>query len=369
MGAWANVGRVALDVTLGLVGAILAVLLLPPVTVDTGTARLGVDLRPAVTGGLDVDVAPLGSAHAPVFDGPARVVVTLEDVDRSVFEQAFGSLLGREPNAALTRAAVLRDTEDALERGVADVARRAVVLGTLGGAAVAFIVRRRWQSALIGGAAGVVLVGVVIGTAYATVDERAFERLRLEGSLAAIPVDVLTDEASLHSRTEGVVAQLSVFARNLTGLYAGFAQERAVDAARADTVRLAVLDGSGADNNDTSSLVRAATVAFELDAVVSLDDEVRLGAASVATPLLTWSDLPTQVEGLLVLRRPDDTERGISVGSAGGPVLSPEPGQVLVIYVDHDNGEIRAIDAVTLEDGRLQLQRDAGVEDDPSEAA
>jgi hypothetical protein len=357
-----------LDVTLGLVGAVLAVLLLPPVTVDTGTARLALDLRPAVTGGLDVDVAPLGSAYAPVFDGPTRVVVTLEDVDRSVFEQAFGSLLGREPSAELTRTAVLRATEDALAGGVADVSRRALVWGMVGGSAVAFIVRRRWQSALVGGAAGLALIGVVIGFAYATVDERGFERLRLNGSLAAVPVDALTDASSLRSRTEGVVAQLSVFARNLTGLYAGFAQAREVDAARADTVRLAVFDQPATADDDTAALVRAAAVAFGLDAAVSLDDEVPLGATSVATPLLTWSDLPTQVENVLVLRRLDDTERGISVGSARGPVLTPDPGQVLVVYVDRDNSEVRAVDEVTLDDGQLQLQRDAGVVADPSEA-
>ncbi len=368
MGAWASVGRVALDVALGVVGAVLAVLLLPPVTVDTGSAQLAVDLTPAVTGGLDVDVAPLGSAYAPVFDGPARVVVTLESVDRSVFEEAFGSLLGQPTTPTLSRTAVLRDTEDALERGVADISRRALVLGGVGGAAVALIVRRRWRSALVGGATGLVLVGTIIGIAYATVDERAFERVRLDGSLAAVPVDVLTDEESLQTRTEGVVAQLSVFARNLTGLYAGFAQARAVDAARADTVRLAVVDTPAADD-DLPAVVRAATVAFELDAIVSLDDEVPLGVTSVATPLLTWSDLPSQIEGVLVFRRPDGSDRGISVGSARGPVLSPEVGEVLVIYVDRDNAEIRAVDAVRLDDGSLQLQRDAGIEDAPSEAS
>ena len=165
-----------------------------------------------------------------------------------------------------------------------------------------------------------------------------------------------------------MVAQLSVFARNLTGLYAGFAQARAVDAARADTVRLAVVDAPAADD-DLPAVVRAATVAFELDAIVSLDDEVPLGVTSVATPLLTWSDLPSQVEGVLVFRRPDGSNRGISVGSARGPVLSPEVGEVLVVYVDRDNAEIRAVDAVRLDDGSLQLQRDAGIEDAPSEAS
>ncbi|OWY62623.1 hypothetical protein B7486_57420, partial [cyanobacterium TDX16] len=145
-----------------------------------GPGTVSLRARCCLGGETTVLVPPVGSISADTHRSSVDVVAQIDEVDVEALQTLGGA---DEPDDELV-AQIERDLPGLLRR----FALRSVLMGVVVGIVVGLLVPgRRWQTALVGGAGGLVAVLAVVAVVGSSYDEQAFAEPRFDGTLSEAP--------------------------------------------------------------------------------------------------------------------------------------------------------------------------------------
>lgn len=310
--------RYVAAVLLGAVGAIVGVWLFADVRVDAGPLDVRARLVPAVSGDTSLVVGPLGEARMDTHDGPFRLDVQTEALDRtSVADLVSGA-------GARSVAPVDRDAVGAAGQRLLALALAAAAAG---GALVAGAALRSRRAAVVGAAAGGLLALSAGGLAAVTLDADAWRSPRLQGVLALAPAAA----QDLLQRNDELGDRLADLASGLAVLHAQTVEASLDEGAEpTDDLRLLVI----ADlhlNRAGLDLARRLAEVYEVDAVINLGDDTDWGSAEESRFLADSVGFGTTY--VWVRGNHDSRLTQAAVGRAGATVLDGESTSVGTLRV------------------------------------
>jgi predicted phosphodiesterase len=203
-------GRLLGILAVAAVGMILGVLVAGRVYADVGPFHAQFAITPALDGGTDVGLPPLGSLHLASHSGPAHLSIQLTALD-----QQRTKALVTNPNA-LARASggAVEDVRNAMMRLAFQVAGVSL-LGAMALAALLYRSMRRVATA--GGLSLAILAGTAL-ISLATFRPSAIEEPRYEGLLINAPA-VVGDARRIAGQYEAYRLELQRLVGNVGKLY------------------------------------------------------------------------------------------------------------------------------------------------------
>jgi predicted phosphodiesterase len=243
------------------VGMVLAVLVAGRVSADVGPFHAQFAITPAVDGGTDVAIPPLGSLHLASHSGPAHLSVQLTALD-----QQRTKALVTNPDA-LTQASggVVEDVRNGVIRLIFQVAGVSV-LGAMLLAALLYRSTRRVAAA--GGLSLAVLAGTVL-ISLGTFRPSAIEEPRYEGLLTNAPA-VVGDARQIAGRYEEYRLELQRLVGNVGKLYDTIST---LPVYEPDNSTIRVLHISDMHLNPAAwSVVRTVTQQFNINVIIDTGD-------------------------------------------------------------------------------------------------
>lgn len=191
-------------------GASLGLLLGGQVQHDVGPFSAEFSVTPALHGGSDIQIPPLGSLSVRSHEGPAHLTVRLENLD-----QKRTLALASDPNGI---AKLNQKTVTDVERGITRLVLQAAGTAILGALALAGLVFRDMRRvAICGGLAMVAVVGSGL-TAIVTFRPTAIEEPSYRGLLVNAPA-VVGDARRIAGRFDAYRAELQRLVSNVNKLY------------------------------------------------------------------------------------------------------------------------------------------------------
>jgi predicted phosphodiesterase len=169
----------------GVLGALLAVLVAGTVERQVGPFEAALSLHPALTGGTQVAVPPLGELQLDTHDGPVLLEVGItqlrEDAARSI---------AQNPSSLRDLG---RDVDADLRAGLRDLVLRTVVVTVVGAAALGLLVFRRLRRTIAAAASGLPADGTlrVLHISDLHLDPAAYDIV--ESVVEQFRVDVVVD--------------------------------------------------------------------------------------------------------------------------------------------------------------------------------
>ena len=205
-----RVGTVAGIVAVAVTGVILGVLLGGRVTADVGPFRAQFGVSPALTGGTQVAIPPLGALHLSTHSGPAHLSIRLDALD----QQRTTALVTNPDALEKASGGAVED----LQRGLVRLAFQAAAVAVLGAMLLAAVLYRSMRRvATCGGVALALLAGTAVVSA-ATFRPQAIEEPRYEGLLVNAPA-VVGDARRIAGRYEEYRLELQRLVGNVGKLY------------------------------------------------------------------------------------------------------------------------------------------------------
>ena len=243
------------------VGMVIAVLLAGKITAEVGPFHAEMSIRPAVQGGTDVAIPPLGSLHLATHYGPAHLSIHLNALD----ERRTRELVSNPDSLAHAGDNAIADLKAGLFRLVFQVAGAAV----LGGMLFAAVVYRRIRRVAT---AGVTALGLLVasgGIAYGTFRPGAIEEPRYEGLLINAPA-VVGNARQIAGRYSEYRGELQRLVQNVNRLYDTIST---LPVYEPDTSTVRVLHISDMHLNPAAwSVVRTVVAQFHIQLVIDTGD-------------------------------------------------------------------------------------------------
>ena len=194
----------------GFVGAAIGVALGAEVTSAVGPFDATLTLRPSLSGGTVVRVAPLGRIELDTHEGPLSLYASLDELRPAEAENIV-----RNPG-------LLRGVEDQITRdvraGIHELVLKAIVFGAVGAAVTTTVVVRRPYHVLVGLLSGLLAMSATGIVTAATWDRRSLAEPRYSGLLSRAPA-AIGDARDILNRFSEYRGQLSALVLNVTRLY------------------------------------------------------------------------------------------------------------------------------------------------------
>jgi predicted MPP superfamily phosphohydrolase len=197
-------------VIVALVGMSIGLLLGGRIHQDVGPFTAEFVTRPSLAGGTSVQIPPLGSLDLRSHDGPVRLEVTVDSVDRERVEALVNS-----PNgiSAVSQSAVVD-----VQRGATRLAFQSAGAAILGAMAFAALIYRDMRRIAWVGGLSVVVIAASGAIVLATFRPNSVEEPRYHGLLANAPA-VIGDARNIANRFDAYKAELQRLVNNVSRLY------------------------------------------------------------------------------------------------------------------------------------------------------
>ncbi|MFE0099068.1 metallophosphoesterase [Streptomyces sp. NPDC059009] len=203
-------GRALGLVAVVLLGAWLGLLIVGSVHAPVGPMDTRMTLRPSLTGGTKINVAPLGSLQLASHTAPVRLDVDVDQLD-PVRSQA---LVDHPERISGLQDEVAHD----VVHGTADLAVRSCVAVVSGATALGLAVYRRPRRALAAGGLALALLTASGTAAYATWNPDSVLEPKYSGLLASAP-SVVGNARNIVSEFDVYQRELARLVTNVTKLY------------------------------------------------------------------------------------------------------------------------------------------------------
>jgi predicted phosphodiesterase len=211
--------RFSLDLVVGLaaalVGGWLGLMLAGASTSQVGPLTVQTAVTPALHGGTQLGLPPLGHVDLPTHSTPVRVEATVTGVDLGAATSMLTSIQDRQTQQNLTDAAL---------SAVRRAAGRALVAALLGATALAAVLTRRWRPAVVAASTVVVVAALLGGVTKATWNANAIREPTYSGELTNAPrvigdLTAIPDNLNQYgTELAGLVSNISTLARTLNAL-------------------------------------------------------------------------------------------------------------------------------------------------------
>jgi predicted phosphodiesterase len=254
-----------------LVATLVAVPLLYQSSARLGPGTVAASLRPALSGGTELSLPPVGSIDAPTHRAPVRFAIELREVD---VLDTISSSDGDGDLAAALEEEIRSDLGGAVARLIGQLLVVAAVVGVV--AAGCFPGRRSLRRVAGAAAFAPAVVLVLVAPAVIGFDVQAFrESPTFSGPLASAD-QLLSRVGSLETRFGSVDSRAKVISERLAGLYSSTVNDQI---ARSDG-QVTLLHVSDLHLNAVGmALARNLAEQFDVDAVVDTGDITSFGFA------------------------------------------------------------------------------------------
>ncbi|GAA1398920.1 metallophosphoesterase family protein [Catellatospora coxensis] len=258
---WRRLGSGLGLLAVSLTGLALGLYLAAGTSVDVGPFRSTMAVTPSWYGDTEVVLPPLGSLQLDSHDGPARLMVRLDALDRARTEALITDPAGI---TAASRTAV-----DDVRAGVTRLVLRATAVAVLGAMLLSALVYRKMRRVAWAGGLALTIMAAAFGSAFGTFNPGALREPRYEGLLANAP-SVLGNAQRIADRYDEYAAQLQKLVQNVGSLYATV-QNLPVYSPEDNTLR--VLHVSDLHLNPAAwGVIRTVVDNFHIDVVVDTGD-------------------------------------------------------------------------------------------------
>ncbi|MFF6998785.1 metallophosphoesterase [Streptomyces sp. NPDC008313] len=252
-----------------LLGAWLGLLVVGNVRVPVGPMDTTMTLRPSLTGGTKINVAPLGALELNSHVAPLRLDVDVDRLD-PVRSQA---LVDHPERLSGLQDEVAHD----VEHGTLDLALRSCIAVVAGATALGLGVYRRPRRALAAGGLALTLLAASGATAFATWNPKSVLEPKFSGLLSSAP-SVVGDARSIVSEFDVYQKELARLVTNVTKLYD---VTSTLPAYRPDPTTIRVLHVSDIHLNPASWAIIASLVKqYDINVIVDSGDTMDHGSAA-----------------------------------------------------------------------------------------
>ncbi|MFF7229308.1 metallophosphoesterase [Streptomyces sioyaensis] len=250
-------------------GAWLGLLLIGSLRVPVGPMDTSMALRPSLTGGTRITVAPLGDLELSSHYAPVRLDVDVDRLD-PVRSQA---LVDHPERFAGLQDEVTRD----VTHGALRLALHSCVAVASGATALSLAVHRRPRRALAAGGLALTLLAACAGTAYATWNPRSVLEPKFSGLLSSAP-SVVGNARSIVSEFHVYQKELARLVTNVTKLYDATST---LPAYQPDPTTLRVLHVSDIHLNPGSwGIIASLVKQYRINVIVDTGDTMDHGSAA-----------------------------------------------------------------------------------------
>ncbi|MEU9117250.1 metallophosphoesterase [Streptomyces sp. NPDC048483] len=250
-------------------GAWLGLLVLGTAHTPVGPMDTRMTLRPSLTGGTRIDVAPLGDLELNSHYAPLRLDVDVDRLD-PVRSQA---LVDHPERFAGLQAEVTHD----VTRGAIGLAFHSCLAVTCGAAGLSLAVHRRPRRALAAGGLALALLAASAGTAYATWNPKSVLEPKFSGLLSSAP-SVVGNARNIVSEFHVYQEELARLVTNVTKLYDAAST---LPAYQPDPTTIRVLHVSDIHLNPSSWRIIASLVTqYRINVIIDTGDTMDHGSAA-----------------------------------------------------------------------------------------
>ncbi|MFI2190639.1 metallophosphoesterase [Streptomyces sioyaensis] len=250
-------------------GAWLGLLLIGSLRVPVGPMDTSMALRPSLTGGTRITVAPLGDLELSSHYAPVRLDVDVDRLD-PVRSQA---LVDHPDRFAGLQDEVTRD----VTHGALRLALHSCIAVASGATALSLAVHRRPRRALAAGGLALTLLAACAGTAYATWNPRSVLEPKFSGLLSSAP-SVVGNARSIVSEFHVYQKELARLVTNVTKLYDATST---LPAYQPDPTTLRVLHVSDIHLNPGSwGIIASLVKQYRINVIVDTGDTMDHGSAA-----------------------------------------------------------------------------------------
>ncbi|WP_454175864.1 metallophosphoesterase family protein, partial [Heyndrickxia sporothermodurans] len=237
--------------------------------VPVGPMDTSMALRPSLTGGTRITVAPLGDLELSSHHAPVRLDVDVDRLD-PVRSQA---LVDHPERFAGLQDEVTRD----VGRGARRLALHSCVAVASGAAALSLAVHRRPRRALAAGGLALTLLAACAGTAYATWNPRSVLEPKFSGLLSSAP-SVVGNARSIVSEFHVYQKELARLVTNVTKLYDATST---LPAYQPDPTTLRVLHVSDLHLNPAGwGIIASLVKQYRINVIIDTGDTMDHGSAA-----------------------------------------------------------------------------------------
>lgn len=317
---------------LGMVAAMAALLLVPPVGVDVGPAVLQFSARPEASwrAGTTADLGSLGRVGLDTHRGPVAVRLRMQEIHPDVMTAVVTA--GRE-------LAVPEFDAEALRSGAIRYGLAVALLAVAAGAGASGVVLRSRSAVAWGGAGGLVLVLGLGGLTLASFRTEPPESVTFEGALSVAPAvygDVTVRYEDFVSQVGSLTTQFAALQQQVASELPAGGQGSGGPAAgqpgeEPDPIRMLVVSDLHLNEAGMAMAVRLAE-SYDVDLVVNLGDDTDWGSAAESDRVFGQPEF--DVPYLWVRGNHDsrDTQDGVAAG--GATVLDDDVASVagLTVY-------------------------------------
>ncbi|MEV4415304.1 metallophosphoesterase [Catellatospora sp. NPDC049609] len=329
---WRRIGAATGVLAVSVAGLALGLYLCGATGVDVGPFRATMAVTPSLYGDTEVVLPPLGSLQLDSHDGPARLMVRLDALDRARTEALITDPAGI---TAASRTAV-----DDVRAGVTRLVLRTTAVAVLAAMLLAALVYRRTSRVAWSGGLALVVMASAFGAAFGTFNPGALREPRYQGLLANAP-SVMGNAQRIADRYDEYAAQLQKLVSNVGNLYATV-QNLPVYSPEDDNLR--VLHVSDLHLNPAAwGVIRTVVDNFHIDVVVDTGDITDWGSepekafvASIALlkvpyvfvrgnhdSAVTQAAVAAQPNAIVLDNRVVDVA-GLSIAGIGDPRFTPD---------------------------------------------
>jgi predicted phosphodiesterase len=204
------VGRLLGVLAVAAIGMILGVLVAGRISADVGPFHANFAITPALGGGTDVAIPPLGSLHLDSHSGPAHLSIELAALD-----QQRTKALVTNPNAfAQASGSAVED----LRNGMTRLAFQVAGVSVLGAMVLAALLYRSMRRVAAAGGLSLAILAVTALVSLGTFRPSSIAEPRYEGLLVNAPA-VVGDARQIAGRYSAYRAQLQQLVGNVGKLY------------------------------------------------------------------------------------------------------------------------------------------------------
>ncbi len=346
-----RVGRVLALLGVTAAGMVIGVLIAGRVSTDVGPFRAHFAITPALTGGTEVAIPPLGKLHLATHAGPAHLSIGLDILD----QQRTKELVSSPTGLAKASGGALED----VQHGVLRLAYQVAGVSILGALALAAIVYRSTRRVAAAGGLSLVILAVTALVSLGTFRPAAIEEPRYEGLLVNAPA-VVGDARRIAGRYEEYRTELQRLVQNVGRLYSTIST---LPVYEPDSSTIRVLHISDMHLNPGAwSVVRTVAQQFNVNFIVDTGDINDWGSQAEASYMNSIAGLQkpyvfvrgnhdSESTAAAVARQPNAkvldnssvTIDGLTIVGIGDPRFTPDkaaPGNLP--GADHDQVEINA---------------------------
>ncbi|MFF4350661.1 metallophosphoesterase [Streptomyces sp. NPDC001530] len=252
-----------------LLGAWLGLLIVGNVRVPVGPMNTTMTLRPSLTGGTKINVAPLGALELRSHEAPLRLDVDVDQLD----PERSQALVDHPERLSGLQDEVARD----VEHGTLDLAVRSCIAVVSGATALGLAVYRRPRRALAAGGLALTLLTASGATAFATWNPESVLEPKFSGLLSSAP--------SLVGNARSIVSEFDVYQKELARLVTNVTKlydvTSTLPAYEPDPTTIRVLHVSDIHLNPASWKIIASLVQqYAIDVIVDSGDTMDHGTAA-----------------------------------------------------------------------------------------